>query len=100
MNVNKKIKITKYKVINTKKDRKLIGEVLDLQKIKSKSVHSDDKVPTKKQKSTRDLLIEFMSEQRTFNIRIEKEILILNVRLDNFVSRFNNLVKVNKLNEE
>ena len=29
---------------------------------------------TKKQKSTRDLLIEFMGEQREFNTRIEKDI--------------------------
>ena len=110
--MNKKVKTTKFKVINAKINKKLVGEEFDLQKIKPKS-GTNNTTPTKKQKSTSDLLIEFMTEQRTFNkfvtqkfaeqtmfnkqqiefnTRIEKEVLNLSTRIDN-------LVKVNNLKE-
>ena len=34
--MGKNIKLLKYKVINTKKDKKLIGEVFDFKKVKTK----------------------------------------------------------------
>ena len=89
--MSKKAKTTKFKVINAKINKKLVGDEFDLQKIKPKG-STNNTTPTKKQKSTRDLLIEFMAEQRTFNTRIEKEVLNLGARIDN-------LVKVNSLKE-
>ena len=65
--MSKNGKLLKYEVINTKKDKKLIGEVFDFKKVKAKGGPGNDRTPPKKQKSTRDLLIEFMGEQRAFN---------------------------------
>ena len=62
INMSKKVKPTKFKVINAKINKKLVGDEFDLQKIKPKS-STNNTTPTKKQKSTRDLLIEFMTEQ-------------------------------------
>ena len=70
--MSKKTKVLKYKVVNTNIDKKFIGKNLDLEKVKAKGGRVGP--TTKKQKSTRDLLIEFMGEQREFNTRIEKDI--------------------------
>ena len=92
-----KSKLLKYEVINTKKDKNLIGEVFDFKKVKAKSGDDVDNTPSKKQKSTKDLLVEFMDEQRKFNgqqlefnAQIEKQ--ILGLRND-----FNRVVKLNNL---
>ena len=67
---------TKYKLIDTdiSKDinKKIVGKQFTVEKVKSKG--GQVRPTTKKQKSTRDLLIEFMGEQREFNTRIEKDI--------------------------
>ena len=67
---------TKYKLIDTdiSKDiaKKIVGKQFTVEKVKSKG--GKVRPTTKKQKSTRDLLIEFMGEQREFNTRIEKDI--------------------------
>ena len=64
----------KYKIEDAKKNKNLINDEIKLSRIKSKGVPGSDRTPPKKQKSTRDLLIEFMGEQREFNTRIEKDI--------------------------
>jgi hypothetical protein len=70
------------------KNKNLVGDIIQVKKIK---VNGGQVRPTtKKQKSTRDLLIEFMGEQREFNTRIEKEVLNLGNRLDR-------VIKLNKL---
>ena len=67
---------TKYKLIDTdiSKDiaKKIVGKQFTVEKVKSKG--GQVRPTTKKQKSTRDLLIEFIGEQREFNTRIEKDI--------------------------
>ena len=62
------------------KNKNLVGDIIQVKKIKAKG--GQVRPTTKKQKSTRDLLIEFMGEQREFNTRIEKDI----VNLKNDVS--------------
>ena len=62
------------------KNKNLVGDIIQVKKIKAKG--GQVRPTTKKQKSTRDLLIEFMGEQREFNTRIEKHI----VNLKNDVS--------------
>ena len=57
----------KYKIDDAKKNKNLINDEIKLSRIKSKGGPGSDKTPPKKQKSTRDLLIEFMGEQRAFN---------------------------------
>ncbi len=94
-----KSKLLKYEVINTKKDKKLIGEVFDFKKVKGIGGNGNSNVLAKKQKSTRDLLVEFMDEQRKFNgqqlgfnTRMEKE--VSNLRNDlNRIVKLNNLKK-------
>ena len=50
----------------------IIGKQVTVEKIRAKGSRVGP--TTKKQKSTRNLLIEFMGEQREFNTRIEKDI--------------------------
>ena len=57
----------KYKIDDAKKNKNLINDEIKLSRIKSKGGPGNDRTPPKKQKSTRDLLIEFMGEQRAFN---------------------------------
>ena len=94
-----KNKSTKYKITDTNIDKRIIGKQVTVEKVKSKGGLGSDRTPPKKQKSTRDLLIEFMGEQREFNkqqlefnARIEKEVLNLGNRLDR-------VIKVNNLKE-
>ena len=68
----------------------IIGKQVTVEKIRAKGSRVGP--TTKKQKSTRDLLIEFMGEQREFNTRIEKEVLNVGNRLDR-------VIKVNRLKE-
>ena len=60
-----KNKSAKYKITDTDIDKKFIGKRVTIEKIKAKGGRVGP--TTKKQKSTRDLLIEFMGEQREFN---------------------------------
>ena len=60
-----KNKYAKYKITDTDIDKKFIGKQVTVEKIKAKGGRVGP--TTKKQKSTRDLLIEFMGEQREFN---------------------------------
>ena len=69
-----KNKSAKYKITDTNIDKKIIGKQVTVEKVRVKGGPNVNRVQTKKQKSTRDLLIEFMGEQREFNTRIEKDI--------------------------
>ena len=90
--MSKKTKVLKYKVVNTNIDKKFIGRNLDLERVKTKGGPGNDRTPPKKQKSTRDLLIEFMGEQRAFN----KQQLEFNKTI---VNRLDRVIKVNNLKE-
>ena len=57
----------KYKIDDAKKNKNLINDEIKLSRVKTKGGPGNDGTPPKKQKSTRDLLIEFMGEQREFN---------------------------------
>ena len=57
----------KYKIDDAKKNKNLINDEIKLSRVKTKGGPGNDGRPPKKQKSTRDLLIEFMGEQRAFN---------------------------------
>ena len=82
----------KYKIDDAKKNKNLINDEIKLSRIKSKGGPGGDRTPPKKQKSTRDLLIEFMGEQRAFN----KQQLEFNKTI---VNRLDRIVKVNNLKE-
>ena len=70
------------------KNKNLVGDIIQVKKIKAKG--GQVRPTTKKQKSSRYLLIKFIGEQREFNTRIEKEVLNLGNRLDR-------VIKLNKL---
>ena len=82
----------KYKIDDAKKNKNLINDEIKLSRIKSKGGPGNDRTPPKKQKSTRDLLIEFMGEQRAFN----KQQLEFNKTI---VNRLDRVIKVNGLKE-
>ena len=85
-----KNKSAKYKITDTDIDKKFIGKRVTIEKIKAKGGRVG---PTKKKKkSTRDLLIEFMGEQRAFN----KQQLEFNKTI---VNRLDRVIKVNGLKE-
>ena len=85
-----KNKSAKYKITDTDIDKKFIGKRVTIEKIKAKGGRVGP--TTKKQKSTRDLLIEFMGEQRAFN----KQQLEFNKTI---VNRLDRVIKVNNLKE-
>ena len=85
-----KNKSAKYKITDTDIDKKFIGKQVTVEKVKSKGGRVGP--TTKKQKSTRDLLIEFMGEQRAFN----KQQLEFNKTI---VNRLDRVIKVNGLKE-
>ena len=76
-----KNKYAKYKITDTDIDKKFIGKQVTVEKIKAKGGRVGP--TTKKQKSTRDLLIEIMGEQREFNKSIREDL--------NRVIKLNNL---------
>ena len=73
----------KYKIDDAKKNKNLINDEIKLSRVKTKGGPGNDRTPPKKQKSTRDLLIEFMGEQREFNKSIREDL--------NRVIKLNNL---------
>ena len=85
-----KNKSAKYKITDTDIDKKFIGKRVTVEKIKAKGGRVGP--TTKKQKSTGDLLIEFMGEQRAFN----KQQLEFNKTI---VNRLDRVIKVNGLKE-
>ena len=96
-----KNKSAKYKItdadITNDIAKKIVGKQVTVEKVKAKGGPGNDRTPPKKQKSTRDLLIEFMGEQRAFN----KQQLEFNTRIEkqisNLRSDLNRIVKLNNL---
>ena len=70
------------------KNKNLVGDIIQVKKIKAKG--GQVRPTTKKQKWARNILIEFMGEQREFNIQIKKEVSSLR-------SDFDRVIKLNKL---
>ena len=77
------------------KNKNLVGDIVQAENIKSKSGIKRKHKP----KFTRDLLIEFMGEQRAYNTRIEKEISSIRSDIKNIENRLNSIVKLNNLKE-
>ena len=61
--------MAKYKICSSMKNKNLVGNIIQVENIKSKGGIKRKHKP----KSTRDLLIEFMGEQRKYNTPIEKK---------------------------
>ena len=61
--------MAKYKICSSMKNKNLVGDIVQVENIKSRCGIKQKHKP----KSTRDLLIEFMGEQRGYNILIEKK---------------------------
>ena len=78
--MSKKIKVLKYKVVNTNIGKKFIGKNIDIERVKSKSEPT-----TKPRTKAPAWFIEFRDEQREFNKTI--------------VNRLDRIVKVNNLKE-
>ena len=94
MNKNKS---AKYKITDTDIDKKFIGKQVTVEKVKVKGCRVGP--TTKKQKSTRDLLIEFMGEQREFNKTVMQRFDRQDKRFDRLENRIDTVVKVNNLKE-
>jgi len=77
------------------KNKNLVGDIIQVKKIKSKGGIKRKH----KTNSTRDLLIEFMGEQRAYNTRIEKEVSSIRSDITNIENRLNIIVKLNNLKE-
>ncbi|MBP5257068.1 MAG: hypothetical protein J6Y96_01800 [Mycoplasma sp.] len=99
-----KNKSAKYKITDTDIDKKFIGKQVTVEKVKAKGGPGNDMTPPKKQKSTRDLLIEFMGEQRAFNkqqlefnTRIEKQVSNLRNDVNTLKTNLNRVIKLNNL---
>ena len=95
--MSKNGKLLKYEVINTKKDKKLIGEVFDFKKVKTKGGPGGDggrKPPKPKApawfKEFSDNINKRLDKQEEFNMRIEKQVSDLR-------SDFNRVIKLNNL---
>ena len=75
------------------KNKNLVGNIVQVENIKSKGGIK------RKHKTmfTRDLLIEFMSEQRAYNTRIEKEVSSIRSDIKNIENKLNIIVKLNNL---
>ena len=89
----------KYKIDDAKKNKNLINDEIKLSRVKTKGGPDNDGTSPKKQKSTRDLLIEFMSEQREFNKSVMQGFDRQDKRFDRLENRIDTVVKVNNLKE-
>ena len=68
--MSKNGKLLKYEVINTKKDKKLIGEVFDFKKVKAKGGPGGDggRKPGTKNRMTLDKLAKIVTDGFTRNL--------------------------------
>ena len=89
--MSKNGKLLKYEVINTKKDKKLIGEVFDFKKVKAKGGPGDDggRKPGTKNRMTLDKLAKIVTDGFTRQEKFNKTI----------INRIDRIVKVNNLKE-
>lgn len=90
MQMSKKTKVLKYKVVNTNIDKKFIGKNLDLERVKSKGGPSGGRKPSKSKAPAwfadfrNEVMQRFDSQDKRFD------------RLEN---RLDRVVKVNNLKE-
>ena len=82
--------VAKYEVVGVVKNVELLGEVLTLKRVRDR--RPSHTLPVEKPKSTKELLIEFMTKQEKFNQLIRQGI-------SNLSNRFDNLIKINGLKE-
>jgi hypothetical protein len=75
-------------ICSSMKNKNLVDDIIQVKKIKAKG--GQVRPTTKKQKSARNILIEFIGEQREFNTRIEKEVSSLR-------SDFDRVIELNEL---
>ena len=89
--MSKNGKLLKYEVINTKKDKKLIGEVFDFKKVKAKGGPGGDggRKPGTKNRRTLDKLAKIVTDGFTRQEKFNKTI----------INRIDRIVKVNNLKE-
>ena len=87
--------MAKYKICSSMKNKNLVGNIVQVENIKSKGGIKRKHKP----KFTRDLLIEFMGEQRAYNTRIEKEVSSIRSDIKNIENWLNSIVKLNNLKE-
>ena len=87
----------KYKIDDAKKNKNLINDEIKLSRIKSKGGPGNDRTPPKKQKSTRDLLIEFMGEQREFNKSAMQRFEKIEKEVSSLRSDFGRVIELNEL---
>ena len=85
--------MTKYKIYSSIKNKNLVGNIVQVENIKSRGGIKQKHKP----KSTRDLLIEFMGKQRAYNTRIEKEVSSIRSDIKNIENKLNIIVKLNNL---
>ena len=87
--------MARYKICSSMKNKNLVSNIVQVENIKSKGGIKRKH----KTNSTRDLLIEFMGEQRAYNTRIEKEFSSIRSNIKNIENRLNSIVKLNNLKE-
>ena len=89
--MSKKVKVLKYKIVNTNIDKKFIGKSLDLERVKSKGGPGSDggRKPGSKNRMTLDKLAKIVTDG--FNN--------VNHRIDTVQNRIDTIVKVNNLKE-
>ena len=90
-----KSKTTKYKITDTNIDKEIIGKQVTVEKIRAKG--GQVRPTTKKQKSTRDLLIEFMGEQREFNKSAVQRFEKIEKEVSSLRSDFDRVIELNEL---
>ena len=90
---------TKYKLIDTdiSKDiaKKIVGKQFTVERVKAKC--GQVRPTTKKQKSTKDLLIEFMGEQREFNKSAMQRFEKIEKEVSSLRSDFGRVIELNEL---
>ena len=77
------------------KNKNLVGDIIQVKKIKAKG--GQVRPATKKQKSTRDLLIEFMGEQREFNKSAMQRFEKIEKEVSSLRSDFGRVIELNEL---
>ena len=87
--------IIKLVVISFNKN--LINDEIKLSRVKTKGGSGGDRTPPKKQKSTRDLLIEFMGEQREFNKSAMQRFEKIEKEVSSLRNDFDRVIELNEL---
>ena len=96
--MSKNSKLLKYEVINTKKDKKLIGEVFDFKKVKAKGGPGGD--GGRKPGSTNKITLAKLAEQMADLTKTVKDGFAEQAKLNKtIINRIDRIVKVNNLKE-